>query len=70
MKMDDELRLDRSQFRIARLDEPDDAKSYWLSKSPEERLQAMELLRQRVYGYDPTTARLQRVLEITELKRS
>ena len=29
-------------------------------------LQALELMRQIVYGYDPATARLQRVLEIAQ----
>ena len=65
---DDELHLDRSYFQVARLDEPDDAKAYWLAKSPQERLEALEFLRQSVYGYDPATTRLQRVLEIAELK--
>src|SRR5712692_4239637 len=66
----DELRLDRSQFSIAHLDEPDDAKAYWLARSPQERVQGIELCRQLLYGYDPATTRLQRILEITELERS
>ena len=32
----------------------------------QERLAALELMRQINYGYDPTTARLERVLEIVE----
>ena len=40
-------------------------KEYWLSKSPYERLQHIELLRRINYGSD-AAARLQRVLEITE----
>ena len=47
-------------------DQSDD-KSYWLSKTPYERLQALELMRQIIYGYDPSAARLQRVLEITRI---
>jgi hypothetical protein len=42
---------------------------YWHSKTPTERLAALELLRQRAYGYDPTTARIQNVAEFSELKR-
>lgn len=40
-------------------------KEYWLSRTPLERLQHMELLRRINYGSN-ATARLQRVLEITE----
>ena len=40
-------------------------KEYWLSRTPRERLQYMELLRRINYGSN-ATARLQRVLEITE----
>jgi hypothetical protein len=43
-------------------DEPDD-KSYWLSRSTEERFAAIESLRQVLYGYE-TAPRLQRVLEV------
>ncbi len=39
---------------------------YWRTKSPRERLEAIEFQRQQLFAYDPTTARLQRVLSITE----
>jgi hypothetical protein len=42
-------------------------KSYWLSKMPYERLQAVELMRQIVYGYDPSGPRLQGVFEVTRM---
>lgn len=58
-------KMDKSAFSVVSLYEPSDEKEYWLSKTPQERLEAMELMRQIVYGYDPTTERLQRVLEIT-----
>jgi hypothetical protein len=41
-----------------------------VNKTPCERLQAVELMRQIVYGYDPSTTRLQRVLEVAQLKRN
>jgi hypothetical protein len=42
---------------------------YWHSRAPEERIKALELMRQRAYGYDALTApRLKRVLEIVQLK--
>ena len=44
--------------------------AYWLNITPEERLIALETMRQINYGYDATTARLQRFFEITELKTS
>jgi len=60
-------RIDRTAFSVVSLDEADsDEMEYWLSKSPYERLDALETLRQIFYGYDPTTTRLQRILEITE----
>jgi hypothetical protein len=60
-------KLDRTAFSVVSLDEADnDEMDYWLSKTPYERLEALETLREIFYGYDPTTTRLQRVLEITE----
>ncbi len=65
-----ELKLDRTAFSVATLSEASDETAYWWSKTPEERLQAMEWMRQVNYGYDPTSARLQRVLDYVELDRS
>lgn len=41
-------------------------KRYWFSRTPEERLQMTEILRQRNFGYDATNARLQRILTVAE----
>jgi hypothetical protein len=61
--------VDRSAFRLDSLtSEPDDG-AYWRSRTPLERLQALELLRQIHYGYDPASERLQRVFEVVELPR-
>jgi len=62
----DSAKLDRTAFSAASLLEPSDERAYSLSGSPSERLQAVELMRQIVYGCDPSTNRLQRVLEITQ----
>jgi hypothetical protein len=59
-------RVDRCVVTVARLGDPSDEKAYWLSKTSDERIEAMEIMRQIAYGYDPATTRLQRVLEITE----
>ncbi len=60
------LKIDKTIFTITSLTEPSGDKEYWLSKSPYERLQALEILRQLNYGYNQSTSRLQRVLEITQ----
>ena len=60
-------RMDKTAFSVASLSDPSDEKEFWLSKTPAERLQALEFLRQIVYGYDPAATRLQRILEIAEL---
>lgn len=59
-------KLDRTHFSVATLTDADE-KAYWLSKSPAERLEALELMRQMVYGYDPARTRLQRVLSVAML---
>jgi hypothetical protein len=64
----DEVRLDRSVFEVGSLDGEDPDKAYWHAKSPRERMEALELLRQIIYGYDPASDRLQRVLEVAELE--
>ena len=46
-------RLDKTAFSVGSLlDEPDE-KTYWLSRTPHERLHAVELMRQVIYGYKP-----------------
>jgi hypothetical protein len=60
------FRLDRTQFSIGDMHDPPDDVAYWRSRPPAERLAAVEFLRQTTYGYDPTTVRLQRVLEIAQ----
>jgi len=64
------IKIDKTAFSVSSLLNDTDDKSYWLSKTPKERLIATELMRQINYGYDPTTARLQRILEIAERTQS
>ncbi len=63
-------RIDKSSFSVSSLFDSSDEKEYWQSKSALERLEAVEILRQRVYGYNPFTTRLQRVLSITKLTKT
>ncbi|MCL6642433.1 MAG: hypothetical protein K6T71_03815 [Candidatus Bipolaricaulota bacterium] len=60
-------RIDRTAFSVASLGDESDDKAYWLAKTPIERLQALELIRQTIYGYTDATVRLQRVFEVAEL---
>jgi hypothetical protein len=62
MKPLDIPRLDRRALSVGTLSEPSDEKAFWLSRTPLERLAAVETMRQILYGYDPSATRLQRVL--------
>jgi hypothetical protein len=53
---------------VGSLGDSRDEKAYWLSKTPLERLEALEFLRQTFYGYDPLIDRVQRVLEVVDLE--
>ena len=67
MNNKDKFKMDRSVLSITSLDKQDkEDDRYWSSKTYRERLEAVEMTRQIIYGYDPATARLQRVLEIIE----
>ena len=70
MKAIDTFKIDKSVLSIVSLAEESDGREYWHSKTPYERLEAVELMRQIHYGYDPTTIRLQRVLEVAQLTSS
>ena len=60
------LKIDKTNFSITPLSVPSGDKEYWLAQSPYERLQAVETLRTLNYGLGQSSARLQRVLEITQ----
>ena len=60
-------KIDKTVFSVSTLEQNDkDEKAYWFSKTPYERLDALETMRQIIYGYDPATTRLQRVFEVTQ----
>ncbi|MCP4349865.1 MAG: hypothetical protein GY795_30660 [Desulfobacterales bacterium] len=64
----DNIRIDRTAFSVGSLYDESDEKEYWWSKTPAERLYAVELMRQMSYGYDPLTERLQRFFEVAQIK--
>ena len=59
-------KMDKTVSSIGSLCEQGDDKEYWASQTPAARLQALEFMRQVMFGYDPITTRLQRVLTIAE----
>ena len=64
MKMHtNELQVDRTVMTVTDLDQ-DDEDQFWWSRTPEERLKAIEVNRQAVYGYHNTPPRFQRLLEV------
>ena len=66
------FKMDKDTFSVlSSFEEADEAdKAYWHSKTPQERMAALELMRQINYDYDPVTDRLQRVLEVAEFTPS
>lgn len=59
--------MDKTVLKITSLYKESD-RNYWKTKSYSERLEALEQIRQIIFGYDPSTERLQRTLTITKLK--
>lgn len=66
----DKFKLNKSAISFGSLHDGGNEQAYWLSKTPLERLEALEYMRQILYGYDPDTVRLERVIEIIERKKS
>ncbi|WP_179862267.1 hypothetical protein [Longibacter salinarum] len=67
---EESFQLNKSAFSVTSLSEQSDDRAYWQSCSPEERLAAIELMRQLNYDYDPASERLSRVFEVVERTRS
>ena len=63
----DSIRLDKTVIYVTSLGEQAPDRQHWARKTPEERLAGMEYLRVLNYGQDATSARLQRLLAVTEL---
>jgi hypothetical protein len=59
-------KLDRGAFSVRFLYAENDDKAYWAQKMPEERLEALEQMRQILYGYDPASTRIQRILTVVQ----
>lgn len=66
MSLVNDAKMDKTALTIASLHDPSDENDYWQRQTPEARWEALELMRQVVYGYDPSTERLQRT--VTEMR--
>ena len=64
----DEPSIDLTAFSVARLTDPDDSLTYWLSRPVAERLQAVERLRRTFYGAGASEG-FQRVIEVIKFER-
>ena len=51
---------------VSKLTDVSDDREYWWRQTADDRLAAVETMRQTLYGYDPAPGRLQRLLEITQ----
>lgn len=60
-------KIQRNVFEVLNLHEADD-RADWHNRSFVERIEAIEFMRKAMFGHDRVSARLQRVLEIAELK--
>ena len=65
--MDNIPRLNKKMVKVTSLDDIEEEKRYWMSKSPLERIEAIEINRRMIYGQDRVTSRLQRFFETADL---
>lgn len=63
------FKLNKKIMKISSLNENEE-KEFWHSRSPIERLKAIETYRRIIYGYAHTTPRFQRFFEVAEFKKS
>jgi hypothetical protein len=62
-----EEKIQRNVFEVINLYEADD-RADWRDRSFTERMEAIEFMRKAMFGHDRVSERLQRVLEIADLK--
>jgi hypothetical protein len=67
----DKAHVDRTALSVTTLAEAEKADlAYWRERTPDERLEALELSRQIAYGYDPTARGLSRFFEVAQFPPS
>ena len=57
-------KMNKKAFSVVHGFTAEDDREYWWHKTPLERLETLEMMRQIVYGYDPASQRLQRVFAV------
>lgn len=64
----DDVPFDFTAFSLVNSHEEAEAedRAFWFSQTSRERLVAAERIRRTLYGYDPDTVTIRRVLEIVE----
>jgi hypothetical protein len=62
------LRMDKTAFSVISLKDAGADKEFWRLQSTTARLQALELMRQVMYGYDPISDRVERVFALIDRK--
>jgi hypothetical protein len=60
--------MDKTAFSVISLKDSGKDKEFWRTQSPTARLQTLEFMRQVMYGYDPISDRVERVLRVIERK--
>ncbi len=65
--MENQFKLDRSAFKIIKMNDEPKGYEYWLLQETEKRISAIEFLRKQ---YNGTQSRLQRVYRIIERTQS
>lgn len=62
-------RLDKTALEVTTIDDEDlEERRYWYTQTPQKRLEALETLRRLNFGEEAASARLQRLLEVTQRK--
>ena len=64
-----EEKINKKIFDVVDLDKADNTTD-WLNRSAAERMDTIEFMRKVMFGHDRVSARLQRILEIAELKKN
>ena len=57
-------KMNKKAFSVIKGFNTEDDREFWWRKTPLERLETLEMMRQIVYGYDPASQRLQRVFAV------
>ncbi|MCJ7773392.1 MAG: hypothetical protein MUP22_09705 [Desulfobacterales bacterium] len=65
--MDKHPSLDKKIVKVTSLNDIEEEKEFWISKTPVERFEAIEINRRMIYGEDRVTSRIQRIFETSEL---